>query len=269
MRENFISLYKVLEAVGIRISIPTAEADQYAEKPIDDTDFSKMLARHPVVYTFQNSRAAIVLLNVLFGKENEVTWFEKVGPGFPILSDAAGAQAKDILVDRAKREKFFKAWVNTGRKQADPAETFVQEIKLDRALFVGFAINQIIGVLDRENVPHNLSKVDVPENSSMSVDAQIVPTTNESTKPRRFNGPMGGPLTLAVQAASDPKSKFSVWDVLVSFAKAEIKPSPITGYIDGKGVQFLDRGVTRFFTLDDVGSRVRERKRASPRQAVE
>lgn len=277
MQDCFVSLQKVVDTVAARVELSDEELENFIEAPVSDDKFSRMLARAPAKSAFKSARAAAALLKALFGRGRSVIWYELSRAGFPLLSDKVSVEAKSILLIWAKGEEQFKAWVRAGCPQSEQIDSGIGAFTglpgRPRTQLIGFSLRQIIDVLGRNNIPHNLHAEQTAfANTGLvgTVQRSICHLSGESSGSgeapdppglRNFRGPMAGPLRRAVKEAKNPDDWYSVWEALVRLAKEHNKPPPIIGYVEGKGVTYVTSSTSkpRHFTQDDVSSRFRTR----------
>ncbi|WP_147299623.1 hypothetical protein [Cupriavidus taiwanensis] len=115
MQINFVSLSDVVRAIAPRVDVAEEEVELYSAQPANDGPLWEMLARRPARQCFQESRAAIQLLECLFKTSAGPRWFDTVLRGYPLQSEDARKEGRDELVRFVNQEQEFKASVERMR----------------------------------------------------------------------------------------------------------------------------------------------------------
>lgn len=255
MSLTLVSLFDVLKAVALKVSLSDEEIDHYTEAPLEENDFMKNLARLPARSCFRYSRAAKSLLDLLFAQYSETKWYDVIDVGLVLQSDRAREEAYEILRDFSRGESLFKEQVRLNEKaptrfaskQTEKpnhpgASTRPRsfEIRLDK--------NLLIEILDTEKIPYNPDLLlDTYLGYVKATKAPTKPGSSTRTYPARkkrkyiFRGVYKDALSYAMENATDNTDYMAVWTAL-----CELVVSPFARQYDikhadfSKGVCFID-----------------------------
>lgn len=263
MNIDFVSLSELIEKTYPRIEVAEEEVDAYSVLPDEGDAFELTIARYPAYHSFKRSRAAMALLNCLFNTSATLRWFDDSLPGVTLQSEEVRKEIRDALVRIAKEEQEFKKCVNRIRRlpprwqessingESQPAP-FLHPPAWPRSRDIGFERSELIGLLDANNISHNLG--DLPPNAYEETEQKTVAQPLAATasildkpliplqkKRRRFRGPLADILKMAQEAAADPNDPHSVWIAFKNIAQRKFPPSPIIGFAeDDQAVKWLD-----------------------------
>ncbi|QNB06082.1 hypothetical protein G5S34_04370 [Herbaspirillum frisingense] len=188
MNTPFISLYDAIHAIAPRIQIPNETIDAYIVHPSEEDDFLLTLARAPVRTCFQNSRAAIQLLHLLFSDHIGTKWYDSSEIGLYLQSDPAREEARQILISYANDEKLLRK--NFSDDQRAPSRftdtqtkvKFMPLPKRPRSMEIRLKQDELIALLDGALIAHNLQAGVTAENKTEQM-ARKTESTESSESP--------------------------------------------------------------------------------------
>lgn len=271
---TFVSLFDALKAVALKTSVSDEEVDHYTEAPMEENDFMKNLARLPARSCFQHSRAATSLLQLLFARYPDTKWYDVAGVGLVLQSDKAKEEARQILMDYASAESFFKDQVRSNEKApsrfaSEQPTTYGRsgtltrprsmEIRLDRDL--------LVTLLDKEEVPYSADFLLEPYLGHEKTRKPITKQPSTETRSVRkevkygFRGAYADALSYAMSKATDNTDHTTVWAALIELAEGPLALRYNIAHENfEKGIRFINAGRAGgpyiFLTKDDVAAKV-------------